>query len=140
MVWTDRRRKADPEPPSRPRAPRVIVDRSPRLAGAVTKTTLALALGLAGCAPKDAPVCQPVFSYATPTNNPEVLSRIWFVNKTCTVYTILGETVGAPALLSDNGIQRQYQYTARGSACTGVVGSLDVTNVIAIKGNVGLIL
>lgn len=74
------------------------------------------------------------FTYATPTNNPEVLSRVWVANKTGQVYTILADINAAPVLLSDNGIQRQYAHVLNSGACT------TANEIIAIKGNVGAIL
>jgi len=56
------------------------------------------------------------------------------VNDVANVYTILSEINSQPVLVSDNGIQRLYRYTVRASACTGVLGSLDINNIIAIKG------
>ena len=80
------------------------------------------------------------FQYATPTNNPTIVTRLWVVNKTGAVYTVLADINTSPVLISDNGIQRLYQHSVSANTCALYSASLAANNVIAIQGNVGAIL
>jgi hypothetical protein len=90
------------------------------------------------------------FDYSTPTNNPQILMRIWAMNDADPAnpntagggaagsYTVLVDISAAPALLSDNGIQRLYRQTISSSmSCTaagwGITGG--VNNIFVINAN-----
>jgi hypothetical protein len=79
------------------------------------------------------------FEYATPTNNPEIISRAWIVSEAAATndFTVLLDLNTAPALVSDNGIQRLYRHSISGSQTCLAYGA---TNIIAIKSNVGVTL
>ncbi|HEX7023248.1 MAG TPA: hypothetical protein VF187_00400, partial [Gemmatimonadales bacterium] len=76
------------------------------------------------------------FEYTTPTNNPEVFTRLWIVNENAGQMTVLQDINSSPALISDNGIQRLYRYNVSGSTCA----SLGANNAFAIKSNVAAII
>lgn len=83
------------------------------------------------------------FEYSTPTNNPEVFTRVWLVNDDlANTYTVLADINSQPTLISDNGIQRLYRYTISTTqgcaAISGLAGGAN--NMFAIKSNVAAII
>jgi len=90
--------------------------------------------------PGDATSCS--FIYGTPTNNPEVLTRLWTVNEDTSApglnyYTVLGDINATPVLVSDNGIERLYRYTF---STTATCATLGINQIFTIKSGVAAIL
>lgn len=78
------------------------------------------------------------FAYSTPTNDPVQLTRIWTVNESMADhYIVLGDISSSPALVSDNGIERLYQYTF---STTKTCAQLAINNIFAIKSSVAAII
>jgi hypothetical protein len=76
------------------------------------------------------------FDYSTPTNGPTIPALVWVVdNSAAGVYDFVTVLTGAPALISDNGIQRLYRYSVGGATCASLTAANNIANLrlVAIK-------
>ena len=93
-----------------------------------------------------------VFNYNTPTNGPTIPARVLIVSETgaaTNIFTVLkeitttGNGLGAsdnPKLISDNGIQRNYQYLVTGTqSCVAFLPGPAVLRLIAVKNDAATI-
>lgn len=87
------------------------------------------------------------WSYETPTNDPEVVSRLWIANYTPSsgpgvnnVAVILADINAAPTLVSDNGTTRVYRHSINAATCATFIGGAGTKLAVMVKSGAGYVL